>query len=257
MTANEPRDEDLIENFLLSVDDDHDDDEFFLSMKEEEGRRNSGRNKIYEKLELARAQYIKRNPNRKRGGAVEKRSSVCLDRDLYNDKQEEEARDDQAVTEAATAATVDADKIQGSSTLRMMVKEKSVSKSSFATSSTYRSSFDGSSSQSSTRTHCKAELTALGPYAFTMQLLRQLRDKDHRARGSLSTHSEASVEQGTGDDGRLSRKKEEAEEALKAFKAADLHEKYEVANNFKNLYLEGKQKKKVALDHNKGYRKRG
>jgi polysaccharide pyruvyl transferase WcaK-like protein len=81
------------------------------------------------------------------------------------------------------------------------------------------------------------------------------------AKEALATHHKHSLEADSAVELKAKeqeqrRQKREAEEHLKAFKAADLDKKYEVAAELKKLHLEERQKKREADEHLKGYRER-
>jgi hypothetical protein len=110
----------------------------------------------------------------------------------------------------------------------------------------------------------KTEFTGISPFDFAMQQRarkKERREKERLAKEALATHHGHSLEadrtvEVKAKEQEQRRKKREADENLKAFKAADLDKKYEVAAELKKLHLEEKQKKREAEEHLKGYRER-
>jgi hypothetical protein len=110
----------------------------------------------------------------------------------------------------------------------------------------------------------KTDFTGVSSFDFAMQQRareKERREKEREAREALAKHHGTSVEADKAAEQRAKeqeerRKRLEAEANLKAFKAADLDKKYEVAAELKKLQLEDKLKKKEANEHLKGYRER-
>ena len=106
--------------------------------------------------------------------------------------------------------------------------------------------------------------TGVSPFDFAMQQRareKERREKERLSREGLAQHhggvllaDKAAQHKAKEDEER--RRKKEAEDLLKMFKAADLDKHYEVAAELKKLQIEDKLKKKEAEEHLKGYRER-
>jgi hypothetical protein len=106
--------------------------------------------------------------------------------------------------------------------------------------------------------------TGVSPFDFAMQQSakeKERREKERLSREALSKHHGAllladKAAEYKAKDEEIKRKKKEAEELLKMFKAPDLDKQFELASEMKKLQIEEKQKKKEADELLKGYRER-
>jgi hypothetical protein len=181
---------------------------------------------------------------RARPGNVKTVDSVLLNRDQYGNRQGQQARpSSDAASVPATSAPEDASTATASSSSTTGARDipKGQAPKQYGTT-----------------------FTGVSPFDFAMQqraMEKERREKERISRENLSRHHGASGQADKAAENKASydeerRKKKEAEDNIKMFKAADLSKKYEAATDLKKLQMEDKQKKKEAEEHLKGYRER-
>mmetsp|Transcript_28960 Transcript_28960/g.43744 ORF Transcript_28960/g.43744 Transcript_28960/m.43744 type:complete len:369 (+) Transcript_28960:136-1242(+) len=110
----------------------------------------------------------------------------------------------------------------------------------------------------------KMNFVGLSPFDFAMKqkkLMKERREKERRDKEALARHHGGTLELEKSTMKKAKeieerKKRSEAEQNLKAFKAIGVEKKDEHAAELKKLQMQDKQRKKEAEDHLKGYRER-